>query len=160
MGVAAQRPDPARQTRDAAGRGGWGRDSQGLGWRGFCVPERCISLDGPECSQDSGQVCSESASGLEPLGKEREEQEEAGGAGAKGWLSLTRTELRRGEGSQRGPRTRSWRRVCVFRTREGEGDELAQGLSASSGEQDVQAEFGIWVRVCDYRPFGDSRMSL
>lgn len=58
------------------------------------TPERCVSLDRPRV------VCSKSASGLEPLREEREEQEEAGGARAQGWFSLERLL----QGSRRGSR--------------------------------------------------------
>lgn len=51
-------------------------------------PRGASPWTGPGCSQDSSRVCSEGASGLEPLGKKRGEREEEGGA--KGWLLLRR----------------------------------------------------------------------
>lgn len=89
---------PKGRSRPAdSGCGGAGRleqDNQGLGRRAVCDPQRCVSLDRPRV------VCSKSASGLEPLREEREEQEEAGGARAGGWLSLERL----AQGSPRGTR--------------------------------------------------------
>lgn len=64
------------------GLGDWERDRQGLRGPLSGAPEGTSPWTGPGCSQGSSQVCSESASGLERLGKAREEIEEAGGVRA------------------------------------------------------------------------------
>lgn len=91
MGGAAQRLGPRGRTRDAVGLGRRERNSPGFR-RGGILCSREVRLLEPALSArsqgSSSQVCGESASGLERLGKAREAREEAGVARAEGWLSL------------------------------------------------------------------------